>query len=94
MGGSHYRIRTSRYWVAETTAERLAPFPDGTLFVTYYAHPRCNGATKATVRLAGLGRLAEEMIGGVTGWLDEGLRLVAGSAADAPILACGCGAAA
>lgn len=59
----------------QLTAERLAEFPDGTLFVVYCAGPHCNGANKAAVRLARLGRPVKEMIGGMTGWRDEGYAL-------------------
>ncbi len=38
----------------------------------------CNGATKAAAELARLGRPVKEMIGGITGWLDEGSGLVQG----------------
>jgi rhodanese-related sulfurtransferase len=44
--------------------------------VVYCAGPHCNGATKAAVRLARLGRPVKEMIGGITGWQDEGFDLV------------------
>jgi len=54
------------------TEERMAPFAAGTLFVVYCAGPHCNGANKAAVRLARLGYRVKEMIGGVTGWQDEG----------------------
>ncbi len=47
-----------------------------TLFVVYCAGPHCNGTEKAAVRLAKLGRPVKKMIGGVTGWLDEGFILV------------------
>jgi rhodanese-related sulfurtransferase len=57
------------------TAERLRDYPDGTLFVVYCAGPHCNGANKAAIRLARLGRPVKEMIGGITGWLDDGLPL-------------------
>jgi len=40
----------------EITAERLARWPEGTLFVVYCAGPHCNGADRAAWRLAGLGR--------------------------------------
>jgi rhodanese-related sulfurtransferase len=53
----------------------MARWPQDTLFVVYCAGPHCNGANKAAVRLAGLGRPVKEMIGGVTGWLDEGFSL-------------------
>ncbi|MBT2295974.1 rhodanese-like domain-containing protein [Pseudomonas fluorescens] len=58
------------------TAEALAAYPKTTLFVVYCAGPHCNGANKAAVRLATLGYPVKEMIGGVMGWLDEGLRLI------------------
>ncbi|WP_097302802.1 rhodanese-like domain-containing protein [Pseudomonas chlororaphis] len=56
-------------------AERLAGYSRDTLFVVYCAGPHCNGANKAAVRLAALGYPVKEMIGGVTGWLDEGFQL-------------------
>jgi len=56
-------------------AERLAAWPADTLFVVYCAGPHCNGADKAALALAQLGRKVKLMIGGVTGWLDEGLAL-------------------
>ncbi|MGZ3184307.1 MAG: rhodanese-like domain-containing protein [Telluria sp.] len=55
---------------------KLAGYPAGTLFVTYCAGPHCNGATRAAIRLAELGRPVKIMLGGVTGWLDEGFALV------------------
>lgn len=60
-------------------AETMAHFPRDTLFVVYCAGPHCNGVHKAAVRLANLGFTVKEMLGGVTGWLDEGLSLVSGS---------------
>ncbi len=60
------------------TENRLAPWPLETVFVVYCAGPHCNGANKGAVRLARLGRPVKEMIGGVTGWQDEGFALVAG----------------
>jgi rhodanese-related sulfurtransferase len=53
----------------------LQPYAADTLFVVYCAGPHCNGADKAAVRLATLGRPVKKMIGGVTGWLDEGFDL-------------------
>lgn len=53
----------------------LAQFPDDALFVVYCAGPHCNGADKAAVALSRLGRPVKKMIGGVTGWLDEGFSL-------------------
>jgi rhodanese-related sulfurtransferase len=54
---------------------RIAAYPDDTLFVVYCAGPHCNGAARAAVRLARLGRPVKLMAGGVTGWLDEGFEL-------------------
>ncbi|MDO1528196.1 rhodanese-like domain-containing protein [Fulvimonas sp. R45] len=54
---------------------RLADYPAGTLFVVYCAGPHCNGAARAAVRLARLGRPVKLMAGGITGWLDEGFEL-------------------
>jgi len=58
------------------TAETLTVFPEDTLFIVYCAGPHCNGTEKAAIRLARLGRPVKKMIGGVTGWLDEGFELV------------------
>lgn len=60
------------------TADYLACYPKDTLFVVYCAGPHCNGVHRAAVKLAALGYPVKEMIGGVTGWLDEGLALTAG----------------
>ncbi|WP_229333507.1 rhodanese-like domain-containing protein [Glaciecola sp. MH2013] len=51
---------------------KLAQWPKDTLFVVYCAGPHCNGANKAAIRLAQLGRPVKELIGGMTGWADEG----------------------
>ncbi len=56
---------------------RMAAYPQDTLFVVYCAGPHCNGAHRGAVRLARLGRPVKLMIGGVTGWLDEGFQLEA-----------------
>ena len=61
---------------AELSEERLGTWPADTLFVVYCAGPHCNGADKAALRLAELGRPVKLMIGGATGWLDEGFELV------------------
>lgn len=62
----------------DITAERLAAWPEGTLFVTYCAGPHCNGADRGALRIAELGRLVKTMPGGMTGWRDEGLPLATG----------------
>ena len=53
----------------------LSPFPPDATFVVYCSGPHCNGADKAALRLARLGRPVKKMIGGVTGWRDEGFDL-------------------
>ncbi|PWR19412.1 rhodanese-like domain-containing protein [Zavarzinia aquatilis] len=56
----------------DINARRLDAWPAETLFVVYCAGPHCNGADRATLRLAGLGRAVKLMIGGMTGWAAEG----------------------
>ncbi|AIO39873.1 rhodanese [Burkholderia latens] len=56
-------------------AGKLAEYPADTLFVVYCAGPHCNGAARAAIRLARLGRPVKLMIGGIAGWLDEGFAL-------------------
>ena len=58
------------------TERPLAVDPAGTVYVVYCAGPHCNGADRAAVRLARLGRPVKKMVGGVTGWIDEGFVLV------------------
>lgn len=58
--------------IIESTMNRFAP---NTLFVVYCAGPHCNGGHRGAIRLAKLGRPVKLMIGGVTGWLDEGFAL-------------------
>jgi rhodanese-related sulfurtransferase len=58
----------------------MTEWPKGTLFVTYCAGPHCNGAARGALRLARLGRPVKIMVGGVTGWLDEGFTLESGAA--------------
>ncbi|HFZ8993485.1 TPA: rhodanese-like domain-containing protein [Citrobacter freundii] len=57
----------------QITAGRMSEWPDETLFVVYCAGPHCNGADQAALKLAQLGRPVKIMIGGLTGWEDEGL---------------------
>jgi rhodanese-related sulfurtransferase len=54
----------------------LAHYPKDALFVVYCNGPHCNGADKAALRLARLGRRVKKMIGGIEGWKDEGFALV------------------
>jgi rhodanese-related sulfurtransferase len=53
----------------------LARYPTETMFVVYCAGPHCNGAHRGAIRLARLGRPVKMMIGGISGWLDEGFEL-------------------
>jgi rhodanese-related sulfurtransferase len=57
---------------------RLAQYAPATVFVVYCAGPHCNGAHKGAIRLARLGRPVKLMIGGITGWSDEGFELAKG----------------
>jgi rhodanese-related sulfurtransferase len=54
------------------TELRLAALPAEAMFVVYCSGPHCNGAQRAALRLAQLGRAVKLMIGGMTGWLAEG----------------------
>jgi rhodanese-related sulfurtransferase len=56
-------------------ASRIEAFPDRVLFVVYCAGPHCNGAARAALRLARLGRAVKIMAGGIAGWRDEGFEL-------------------
>lgn len=56
--------------------DNLKAYPADTLFVVYCAGPHCNGTEKAAIKLAELGRPVKKMIGGLTGWMDEGLALI------------------
>ncbi|KAB2917921.1 MAG: rhodanese-like domain-containing protein [Hyphomicrobiaceae bacterium] len=57
---------------ADITAERMMGWPHDTLFVVYCAGPHCNGADRAALKLSALGRPVKVMLGGMTGWADEG----------------------
>lgn len=61
------------------TERNLSEYPLESLFVVYCNGPHCNGADRAALKLAMLGRKVKKMIGGVEGWKDEGFRLVAGT---------------
>ena len=53
----------------------ISRFSNDTMFVVYCAGPHCNGAHRGAIRLAKLGRPVKMMIGGITGWIDEGFAL-------------------
>lgn len=60
---------------AQINEVSLANYPVDTVFIVYCAGPHCNATEKAAIRLARLGRPVKKMIGGATGWLDEGFEL-------------------
>lgn len=60
----------------EICEEALAGVPEDQVIVVYCAGPHCNGTEKAAIAVAKLGRPVKKMIGGVTGWMDEGFSLV------------------
>lgn len=59
--------------ISESTLQR---WPEDTLFVVYCAGPHCNGADRGAANLARHGRRVKKMIGGKSGWLDEGFSFV------------------
>ncbi len=68
---------------AKIIGSRMAHYPAGTLFVVYCSGPHCNGAQRGAIRLARLGLPVKLMIGGMTGWLDEGFAVARGAAQEA-----------
>ena len=65
----------------EIGSERMAGWAPDTLFVVYCAGPHCNGADRAALRLSRLGRPVKVMLGGMTGWADEGFATAHGAGA-------------
>ena len=57
----------------------LEAYPPDTLFVVYCDGVHCNGADRAALRLALLGRPVKKMIGGVAGWRADGFALETGA---------------
>ena len=86
----HLRVQRHRHHLpgavnlphAKIVEYTLRPFAADAAFVVYCAGPHCNGAQRAAIRLARLGRPVKLMLGGVTGWLDEGFALETGVAAE------------
>lgn len=54
----------------------LSELPSDQLIVVYCAGPHCNGTEKAAIEIAKHQRKVKKMIGGITGWIDEGFDLV------------------
>ncbi|MCG7498329.1 rhodanese-like domain-containing protein [Vibrio sp. Of7-15] len=61
---------------SKLNSKNLENYSADTLFVVYCAGPHCNATEKAAIRLAKLNRPVKKMIGGITGWLDEGFTLI------------------
>ncbi|MEU3453038.1 rhodanese-like domain-containing protein [Micromonospora sp. NPDC006766] len=61
---------------AEIAARAAELVPAGATVVTYCWGPGCNGATRAALEFARLGRPVKEMIGGFEYWAREGLPVV------------------
>ena len=61
---------------SKLNSKNLKNYSADTLFVVYCAGPHCNATEKAAIRLAKLNRPVKKMIGGITGWLDEGFTLI------------------
>lgn len=53
----------------------LTRHPRGRTFVVYGAGPHCNRADKAAILLADFGMPVKIMIGGISGWREEGFAL-------------------
>lgn len=64
---------------AKIIGSRMAAYPADTLFVLYCAGPHCNGAQRGAIRLARLGLPVKIMLGGMTGWCDEGFAVAGGA---------------
>ena len=64
---------------AKLIGSRLAGHAAGTLFVLYCSGPHCNGAQRGAIRLARLGLPVKIMLGGMTGWHDEGFAVARGA---------------
>lgn len=61
---------------AQINDAALNRYSADTVFVVYCAGPHCNATEKAAIKLARLGRPVKKMIGGITGWIDEGFTLI------------------
>lgn len=60
---------------ARMPASLLRHYPKGTTFVVYGAGPHCQRPDKAAILLADLNLPVKIMIGGFSGWREEGYRL-------------------
>ncbi|MBB5205420.1 rhodanese-related sulfurtransferase [Inhella inkyongensis] len=63
----------------EMTAERCAQLDRSKVYVTYCDGIGCNGSTKGAYKLAALGFLVKEMLGGLDFWKRDGHPLATGT---------------
>ncbi len=70
---------------AEIDERSIAVLPAGMVVVTYCWGPGCNGGAKAALKLAALGVLVKEMIGGIEYWLREGCPIETGEETRPPV---------
>lgn len=70
-------------------AETTSFFRKDVPIVTYCDGTHCNASTKAALKLAELGFLVKEMIGGLDGWIRDGWSVETGSGASAADVAGG-----
>jgi rhodanese-related sulfurtransferase len=66
---------------AKIISAALTAYAPDTLLVVYCAGPHCNGAQRAALRLARLGRPVKIMLGGMSGWREEGFEVAHGGGA-------------
>lgn len=64
---------------AKIISATLSGYARDTLLVVYCAGPHCNGAQRAALRLARLGRPVKIMLGGISGWREEGFEIARGN---------------
>lgn len=61
------------------TAESTAALDRSKVYITYCDGIGCNGSTKGAYRLAALGFMVKEMLGGLDFWIRDGQPLATGS---------------
>ena len=64
---------------AKIIGSRMSCYAPHTTFVVYCAGPHCNGAHRGAIRLARLGLPVKIMLGGMSGWREEGFAVARGS---------------
>jgi rhodanese-related sulfurtransferase len=77
------------------TAESTAALDRSKVYVTYCDGIGCNGSTKGAYKLAALGFLVKEMLGGLDFWVRDGQPVATGNEpgsmpTDAPAIECAC----